>query len=105
MPVPTQAPAPSPSSTPEPTATVDYSNFNRRTPFVPLDNPAFLAAEQATYLPGDDLVLGLVWDDERRAYPIRMLRFHHIVNDSVPSFISEWYGWSAYHPESDLSQG
>ena len=83
MPVPTQAPAPSPSSTPEPTATVDYRNFNRRTPFVPLDNPAFLAAEQATYLPGDDLVLGLVWDDEPRAYPIRMLRFHHIVNDSV----------------------
>ena len=23
----------------------------------------------------------------------------------VPSFISEWYGWSAYHPESELFQG
>ena len=50
---------------------------------MPLDNPAFLAANQATYLLGDDLVLGLVWDDEARAYPIRMLHFHHIVNDQV----------------------
>ncbi|MCZ6788745.1 MAG: DUF3179 domain-containing (seleno)protein, partial [Chloroflexi bacterium] len=23
----------------------------------------------------------------------------------VPSFISEWYGWSGYHPETELFQG
>ena len=24
------------------------------------------------------------------------------VLEFVPSFISEWYGWSGYHPETDL---
>ena len=46
-----------------------------------LDNPELPSAESATYLPNDDLVLGLVWGGEARAYPVRMLWFHHIVND------------------------
>ena len=50
---------------------------------MPLDNPELLSAESATYLPNDDLVLGLVWGGEARAYPVRMLWFHHIVNDTV----------------------
>ena len=81
-----------PSSTsdtsPTPTARVfstrgEVFGSPRRTPFVPLDNPQFLKAEAATYLPEDDLVLGLEWQGEARAYPIRMLRYHHIVNDTV----------------------
>ena len=51
--------------------------------FVPLDNPSFLAAHEAAYLGDDDLVLGVEWGGEVRAYPVRMLRFHHIVNDTV----------------------
>ena len=51
--------------------------------FVPLDDPVFLAAEEAEYLGDDELVLGVEWADEVRAYPIRMLRYHHVVNDSV----------------------
>ena len=50
---------------------------------MPLDTPAFLTAEEATYLSEDDLVLGLEWEGEHRAYPIRMIWFHHIVNDAV----------------------
>ncbi len=33
--------------------------------------------------PNKDLVLGLEWMGEARAYPIRMLIYHHIVNDTV----------------------
>ena len=55
----------------------------RRTPFVPLDNPRWLAAQEASYLLDDDLVLGSQWQGQPRAYPVRMLRYHHIVNDSV----------------------
>ena len=55
----------------------------RSTPFVPLDNPRWLAAQEASYLPDDDLVLGSQWQGQPRAYPVRMLRYHHIVNDSV----------------------
>ena len=50
---------------------------------MPLDNPAFLTAEEASYLADDDLVLGLEWQGAARAYPIRMVTFHHIVNDTV----------------------
>ena len=42
-----------------------------------------------------------LWDVHGRtvdgAYGVARLKF-------VPSFISEWYGWSAYHPESQLYQ-
>jgi hypothetical protein len=50
---------------------------------VPLDQPVFLAASESGYLPRGDLVLGLEWLGEARAYPIRMLTYHHIVNDTV----------------------
>ena len=51
--------------------------------FVPLDNPSFLDAHEAGYLADEELVLGVEWAGEFRAYPVRMLRFHHIVNDTV----------------------
>ncbi len=87
---PTQTPTtlvtPSPSPWPSPTATPpadEAASYSRRTAFVPLDNPQFLAAQQGAYLQDTELVLGLEWKGEARAYPIRMLHFHHIVNDTV----------------------
>ena len=48
-----------------------------------------------------DRATGSSWDIHGRtangAYGEVRLEF-------VPSFISEWYGWSAYHPESELYQ-
>ena len=58
-------------------------SYDRRTPFVPLDNPALLSGEEADYLQDDDLVLGLEWENVTHAYPVRMLRFHHVVNDTI----------------------
>ena len=80
--MPTQTPTPSPTQPPPSPSDEDIS-YDRRTPFVPLDTPEFLTAKEATYLPDDDLVLGLEWEGEARAYPIRMLTFHHIVNDEI----------------------
>ena len=51
--------------------------------FVPLDNPATISADVATFLEDDDLVLGLVWAGTARAYPVRIMRYHHIANDTV----------------------
>lgn len=87
-PVSDSAPTPTatiqPTLTPAPTATPPENiSYSRRTPFVPLDNPVFLTVKQAPYLPDDDLVMGLEWQGQSRAYPARMLRFHHIVNDTV----------------------
>ena len=51
--------------------------------FVPLDNPSSLAVHEAGYLGDDELVLGVEWAGEVRAYPLRLIRYHHIVNDIV----------------------
>ena len=51
--------------------------------FVALDNPLILSPAEATYLSPADAVLGLAWSGEARAYPLRMVYWHHIVNDMV----------------------
>ena len=48
-----------------------------------LDAPRFVPAERDTFLRPDDRVLGLVHNGEARAYPIRILSWHEIVNDTV----------------------
>ena len=51
--------------------------------FVPLDNPEFIAADDAGFLDAEELVLGLTIAGESRAYPISMMTYHHIVNDTI----------------------
>ena len=51
--------------------------------FVPLDNPSFIAADETEYFGDEELVLGVEFAGEVRAYPVRMLRYHHVVNDTV----------------------
>lgn len=49
-----------------------------------IDEPKFLSAEAADdFLRPDDRVLALEVDGEARAYPIRILDWHEIVNDQV----------------------
>jgi len=45
--------------------------------------PRFLAAGEARFLAGDDMVLGLAVAGEARAYPLRILSWHELVNDTV----------------------
>ena len=51
--------------------------------FVPLDNPAFIKGHEASFLDDEELILGYVSEGEARAYPVKMMRFHHIANDTV----------------------
>ncbi len=46
-----------------------------------LDRPRFVAAGEAAYLKDDDRVLGLSRHGIDKAYPIRILNYHEIVND------------------------
>ena len=48
-----------------------------------LDYPELIAADDATYLNGRDRVLGISINGVARAYPIRILNYHEIVNDVV----------------------
>jgi hypothetical protein len=48
-----------------------------------IDRPRFLSAGQAEFLAPDDRVLGLARGGEAKAYPIRILNWHEIVNDRI----------------------
>ncbi|MBI2171405.1 MAG: DUF3179 domain-containing protein [Chloroflexi bacterium] len=73
---------PSPVSTASSAPDEDLS-YSQRTPFVALDNPRFINASQAGSLASDDLVLGLEWEGQTRAYPLSMMTYHHIANDAI----------------------
>ncbi len=45
--------------------------------------PKFISAEQATFLKNHDRVLGFVYQGQVRAYPIKILNWHEIVNDRI----------------------
>ena len=45
--------------------------------------PRFVPAGRATFLADNDLVIGVVRGDQARAYPIRILNWHEVVNDSL----------------------
>ncbi len=67
---------PTPTSAPR-------SSQRRGGGFVPLDDPSFIPASRAAFLGDDELVLGYDQDGEARAYPVSMMFWHHIVNDTV----------------------
>ena len=48
-----------------------------------LDRPRVIPARKARYLRNDDRVFGVVIRGEARAYPVRMLDWHEMVNDVV----------------------
>jgi hypothetical protein len=48
-----------------------------------IDSPQFLVAEKADFLQTEDRVLGIVISGKARAYPIKILNWHEIVNDSL----------------------
>jgi hypothetical protein len=46
-----------------------------------IDRPKFLSASQAEFLKFDDRVLGVTYNSISKAYPVRILNYHEIVND------------------------
>jgi len=46
-------------------------------------NPVFVQAKNASFLHGEDRVLGLSSGTESKAYPVKILNWHEIVNDTL----------------------
>jgi hypothetical protein len=46
-----------------------------------IDKPLFITPEQATFLKGDDRVLGVELNGVSKAYALRILNYHELVND------------------------
>ena len=54
----------------------------------PLDNPTMVAPGEADYLVDEDLVFGLEIDGDARAYPLRILGWHEMMNTVPAIFLS-----------------
>jgi uncharacterized protein DUF3179 len=48
-----------------------------------LTNPDFLSANKVNYLQNKDAVIGVSVNGEHRAYPLKIMNYHEIVNDEV----------------------
>ena len=46
-------------------------------------NPQFITLDEAGFLLDDDPVIGVVIGTIARAYPIRILNWHEVVNDTI----------------------
>jgi Protein of unknown function (DUF3179) len=66
-------------------SSIDVSEINHGGPAkdgIPaIDKPKFIHANQASYLEPTDRVLGLSLSSKSKAYPIKILNYHEIVND------------------------
>jgi hypothetical protein len=51
--------------------------------FNPLPNPAYAKAADVTFVNDDDRVLSVTIGNESVAYPIRLMGYHHVVQDTV----------------------
>ncbi len=48
-----------------------------------LDNPAMISADRADYLQDNDLVFGVKINGDTRAYPLRIMGWHEMFNDTI----------------------
>jgi len=51
--------------------------------FNPLPNPAYAKAADVSFINDDDRVLSVTLGNEAVAYPIRLMGYHHVVQDTV----------------------
>lgn len=68
-------------------AVIDVEQIRRGGPMpdgIPsIDKPRFTAARRVNYLQDSDMVIGYTANNVTRAYPLRILIWHEIVNDTV----------------------
>ena len=55
----------------------------RRFIYLPLNNPAVVPASMASFMEDDDIVAGVVVNEQPRAYPQWVLVAYHVVNDTI----------------------
>ena len=76
------------SGAPVPPPSVAAAEFDEERHFVganfpSLNDPVVVLADDATWLQDDTLVLGAVRNGDARAYPVFMMTYHHIANDTL----------------------
>ena len=51
--------------------------------FNPLPNPAYAKSADVSFINDDDRVLSVTIGGESVAYPVRLMAYHHLVEDTV----------------------
>jgi len=69
-------------NTEEPEPPLGFEQLLQRGALASIDHPVFVSAEEAS-ISDDAWVLGVVIDGESRAYSLRLLNSHEIVNDVI----------------------
>ena len=59
------------------------SQFMQPDAILPIYNPEFLPGNQVKDLPPEALILGVAWEGEAKAYPIKVLQFREMVEDEL----------------------
>jgi hypothetical protein len=54
-------------------------------PYTAIHDPQFISAEEATFMNGDDRVIGVMAGSAAKAYPAGILSQHGLVEDQSPS--------------------
>jgi hypothetical protein len=57
----------------------------KRMPYTAVNNPEFIPASAATFLAGDDRLIGLTSGNVAKAYPAAILAQHGVVHDDLPA--------------------
>lgn len=52
-------------------------------PFRAMDNPKMVKASEVDFLDDEDYILGFTINGHARAYPMRYVWWHHVVNDKI----------------------
>jgi hypothetical protein len=62
----------------------EFGRFKTAPPqqYIPLTRPKYLAAKNAQ-LADDQMIVGLKVGDDVRCYPLRLMTYHHVVNDEI----------------------
>ncbi len=72
---------------PDTPSLVDYADLYQGCPArdcIPsIDDPKYVAAEDAAFLGDEELIMGVDINGEQRAYPARIMDYHEIVNDTI----------------------
>ena len=72
---------------PVPADPFDIPDYFPSIPFdgiLPVYNPKFARSDEVgTLMFDDELVMGIAWDGEAKAYPVTVLRFREMVNDEL----------------------
>ena len=51
-----------------------------------IDEPEFVGAASADFITDEELVLGIYYKGKARAYPVKILNYHEVVNDQMEDF-------------------